>query len=83
MSAKITLRTLKIERVNIMSRAKETKVKKTEFKDKIKSSYYLDQETEARIVEIYLKRLKEGQRPRKSNIVDQAVLLLYEKEFKK
>jgi hypothetical protein len=56
---------------------------KVEFKDKIKSSYYLDKMTEERIVEIYIKRLKRGQRPRKSNIVDEAVKLLYEKEFGK
>jgi hypothetical protein len=65
-----------------MTKKKETK-EKVEFKDKIKSSYYLDKMTEERIVEIYIKRLKRGQRPRKSNIVDEAVKLLYEKEFGK
>ena len=57
-------------------------VKKIEFKDKIKSSYYLEKETEERLVEIYIKRMKKGNRLRKSNLVDEAIKLLYEKEFK-
>lgn len=53
------------------------------FKDKIKSSYYLDKKTEERIVEIYINRMKRGERPRKSNIVDEAIELLYKTEFDK
>lgn len=49
---------------------------------KLKASYYLEVETEQRIMEIYMKRLKEGNRVRKSNIVDEAIELLYKKEFK-
>ena len=52
-----------------------------EFKDKIKSSYYLDKKTEERIVEIYINRMKRGERPRKSSIVDEAIMLLYNTEF--
>lgn len=52
-----------------------------EFKDKIKSSYYLDKKTEERIVEIYINRIKRGERPRKSSIVDEAIMLLYNTEF--
>lgn len=54
---------------------------KAEFKDKIKSSYYLDKLTEERLVEIYIKRMKAGGRPRKSQLVDEAVQLLHEKEL--
>lgn len=57
--------------------------KKTLFKDKIKSSYYLDKKTEEMIVEIYINRMKHGERPRKSNIVDEAITLLHKKEFGK
>ena len=62
---------------------KKKEPKKVEFKDKMKSSYYLERETERRLVEIYLYRMEEGQRLRKSNLVDEAVKLLYEKEFGK
>ena len=57
--------------------------KKIEFKDKLKSSYYLDRKTEEKIVEIYINRMKVGERPRKSSIVDEAIALLYKKEFGK
>lgn len=57
--------------------------KKIEFKDKLKSSYYLDRKTEEKIVEIYINRMKSGERPRKSTIVDEAIALLYKQEFKK
>lgn len=56
---------------------------KVEFKDKIKNSYYLDRLTEERLVEIYVKRMKEGERPRKSRLIDEAVQLLHEKEIGK
>jgi hypothetical protein len=62
---------------------KKNESSKVEFKDKIKSSYYLEKITEEHIVEIYIKRLKEGLRPRKSNIVDEAIKLLYNTEFGK
>lgn len=62
---------------------KKNESSKVEFKDKIKSSYYLEKITEERIVEIYINRFKEGLRPRKSNIVDEAVKLLYNTEFDK
>jgi len=55
---------------------------KSEFKDKLKSSYYLNKKTEEKIMEIYINRLQHGERPRKSSIVDEAIALLYEKEFK-
>ena len=54
-----------------------------EFKDKIKSSYYLSIETEMRITELYMKRLREGERARKSQLVDEAIELLYETEMGK
>ena len=54
---------------------------KIPFADKIKSSYYLDKHTEEKIVEIYINRMKRGQRPRKSAIVDEAIALLYKTEF--
>ena len=57
--------------------------KKIEFKDKLKSSYYLDRKTEEKIVEIYINRMKVGERPRKSSIVDEAIALLYRAEFGK
>lgn len=57
--------------------------KKIEFKDKIKSSYYLNRKTEEKIVEIYINRMKSGERPRKSSIVDEAITLLYKTEFKR
>jgi hypothetical protein len=57
--------------------------KKILFKDKIKSSYYLDKKTEEKIVEIYINRMKRGERPRKSSIVDEAISLLYKTEFGK
>lgn len=57
--------------------------KKIEFKDKLKSSYYLDRKTEEKIVEIYINRMKIGERPRKSSIVDEAIALLYKSEFNK
>ena len=56
---------------------------KQAFKDKLKSSYYLDIKTEEKIVEIYINRMKRGERPRKSAIVDEAIALLYETEFAK
>ena len=49
---------------------------------KLKASYYLEVETEQRIMEIYMKRLKAGNRVRKSNLVDEAIELLYKIEFK-
>jgi hypothetical protein len=55
--------------------------KKPEFKDKLKSSYYLDIKTEERLVEIYLNRLKQNQRQRKSHLIDEAVALLHKKEL--
>ncbi len=63
-----------------MTTQKETP-KKVAFADKIKSSYYLEKITEERIVEIYINRMKTGQRPRKSNLVDEAIQLLYNTEF--
>lgn len=57
--------------------------KSVPFADKIKSSYYLDKQTERKIVEIYINRMKKGERPRKSNIVDEAIELLYKTEFAK
>lgn len=54
---------------------------KVAFKNKIKSSYYLDKKTEERVVEIYLKRLNEGKRARKSTIIDDAIELLHKKEL--
>ncbi len=59
---------------------KKSRPKTVPFADKIKSSYYLDKKTEEKIVEIYIKRMKKGERPRKSTIVDEAIALLYEKE---
>ena len=59
------------------------KLGEVEFKDKLKSSYYLDIETEERIATLYMKRLREGQRPRKSQLVDEAIKLLYETEMGK
>lgn len=58
-------------------------VKDIPFKDKLKSSYYLDRKTEEKIVEIYINRMKGGERPRKSSIVDEAIALLYKAEFGK
>ena len=49
---------------------------------KLKASYYLEIETEQRIMEIYMKRLKSGNRVRKSNLIDEAIKLLHTKEFK-
>lgn len=62
-----------------------TKKKKEKilFKDKLKSSYYLEMKTEEKIVEIYVNRMKRGERPRKSSIVDEAIALLYKTEFAK
>ena len=60
---------------------KNKDTKAVAFKDKIKSSYYLDKKTEEQIVAIYLKRLKEGQRARKSNIIEDAVELLFNTEL--
>lgn len=57
--------------------------KKVHFTDKIRSSYYLDPKTEERLVQVYIKRMKEGERSRKSGLIDEAVKLLYEHEFKK
>ena len=51
-------------------------------KGKLKASYYLEIETEQRIMEIYMKRLKAGNRVRKSNLIDEAIELLHKKEFK-
>jgi hypothetical protein len=65
-----------------MTKKKEAP-EKVEFKDKIKSSYYLDKKTEERLMELYIKRMKDGQRPRKSQLVDEAVLCLYEMEIGK
>lgn len=65
-----------------MTTKKETP-DKIKFVDKIKSSYYLDKKTEEKIVEIYINRMKRGERPRKSNIVDEAIALLYKTEFDK
>jgi len=56
---------------------------KIEFKDKMKSGYYLEKETEKRLMEIYIKRMEDGQRVRKSNLIDEAVKVLFEKEFEK
>ncbi len=53
------------------------------FKDKIKSSYYLDIKSEEMIMGLYLKRLHEGERPRKSQLVDEAIKLLYDTEMGK
>lgn len=78
MPAKAALRTLTLPR-NMMAKKETT----TEFKDKIKSSYYLDIKTEERIITLYMKRLKEGQRARKSQLVDEAIKLLYDKEMGK
>ena len=78
MSANITLRTLTLPR-NMMAKKEAI----AEFKDKIKSSYYLDIKTEERIMALYMKRLKEGQRARKSQLVDEAIKLLYDKEIGK
>lgn len=66
-----------------MAKKDIAKLSAADFKDKIKSSYYLDIKTEERIMEIYMKRLKEGNRPRKSQLVDEAIKLLYIKEFDK
>lgn len=63
--------------------SKKESSKKVEFKDKIKSSYYLDKKTEERIMELYIHRIKNGQRPRKSQLIDEAVLCLYEREIRK
>ena len=59
------------------------RLRDTEFKDKIKSSYYLSIETEMRITELYMNRLREGKRARKSQLVDEAIELLYETEMGK
>lgn len=81
MSAKATLRTFKNNsKENTMSEKKE-RSKSVPFIDKIKSSYYLDRKTEERIMEICINRMKKGERPRKSNIVDEAIALLHKKEF--
>ena len=65
-----------------MTTKKETP-DKIKFIDKIKSSYYLEKVTEKRLMELYIKRLNEGQRPRKSQLVDEAVLCLYNLEIGK
>ena len=54
---------------------------KVEFKNKIKSSYYLDKKTEERLMGLYIKRMNDGERPRKSQLIDEAVLCLYMKEI--
>ncbi len=59
------------------------RLRDTEFKDKIKSSYYLSIETEMRITELYMNRLREGKRARKSQLVDEAIKLLYDTELGK
>lgn len=64
-----------------MTNSKKEASSKTEFKDKIKSSYYLDKLTEERLMEIYIKRMKAGQRPRKSQLIDEAVALLHQHEI--
>jgi hypothetical protein len=79
-SAKDTRRKWKV-RLKLMAKIKTENTKKTEFKDKIKSSYYFDKKAEEQILDIYVKRLKEGHRPRKSHIVEEAIGLLYKKEF--
>jgi hypothetical protein len=61
--------------------SKKQEPEKIEFKDKIKSSYYLEKKTEERLVEIYIKRLNASQRQRKSHLIDEAVALLHKKEF--
>ncbi len=58
----------------------EQRKEKAEFKDKFKVSYYIDPKTEERLIEISLKRTKAGKRTRKSQIVDEAVELLYKQE---
>ena len=54
-----------------------------EFKNKIKCSYYLAKETEERLMELYIHRIKNGSRPRKSQLIDEAVLCLYNQEVGK
>ncbi len=58
----------------------EDKEDKTQFKDKFKASFYIDPKTEVRLIEISLKRTKEGNRARKSQLIAEAVALLYERE---
>lgn len=55
-------------------------IEKAKFKDKLKSSYYIDPKTEERLMEISLKRAMAGKRARKSQIIDEAVELLYRQE---
>ena len=62
---------------------KKIELEDVDFKDKIKSSYYVSKETEERLMEIYVKRMKEGERPRKSSLIEEAVLTLHQKEFQK
>ncbi len=61
----------------------KNKLESINFKDKLKSSYYLEKKTEEKIVEIYINRMRQGTRPRKSSIVDEAIALLYTTEFNK
>lgn len=61
----------------------EEKEEKAKFKDKLKSSYYIDPKTEERLMQISLKRAKTGKRARKSQIIDEAVELLYKQESNK
>jgi hypothetical protein len=58
----------------------EDKEDKAQFKDKLKASYYIDPKTEERLLEISLKRAREGKRTRKSQIIDEAVELFHKQE---
>ena len=53
----------------------------TAFKDKIKCSYYLKVSTEEMLMKIYINRLQKKERPRKSQLIDEAVECLYKTEF--
>jgi len=53
------------------------------FVDKIKCAYYLKKETEEKIMLLIIHYMKQGRRPSKSNIVDEAVEVLYGLEIGK
>lgn len=53
---------------------------KAHFKDKLKASYYIDPMTEERLLEISIRRAREGKRIRKSQIIDEAVKLLHKQQ---
>ena len=53
------------------------------FDDRIKSTFSLDKETEDKIIDIYINRLRNNIRARKSEIIDEAINLIFNLEFDK